>query len=89
MGDNRAIWYMVINGLKLATTYKITMNPCNIIALGRRQKRHMNVQLGIGEILTLKNVDIFPPFQTQHPNLVSFENEMQINPIWQESAQKS
>ncbi len=49
----------------------------------------MNVQLGIGEILTLKNVDIFPPFQTQHPNLVSFENEMQINPIWQESAQKS
>ncbi len=55
---------MVIDGLKLATTYKITMNPGNIIVIGRRQKRHINVQLGIGKIQTLKNVDIFPLFQT-------------------------
>jgi hypothetical protein len=67
---------MVINELKFATIYKITMNPSNVIALGRRQKKHINVQLGIGEIKTLKNVDIFPPILTQRPNLIFVENEM-------------
>jgi hypothetical protein len=80
---------MVIDGLKLTTTYKITMNPSNIIAFGRRQKKHINAQIGIGEIKTLKNVDIFPPFQTQRPKLIFFENEMQINPIWQASTQRA